>query len=185
MGLETGTYISDLVATNPVGATDDRATADDHLRLIKAVLQNTFPTANSAINISAFIKTLLDDSDAATARGTLGLGSMATKGIATGTYTTASLATGAGDERWVSHGLGTDDVDFGAVLYGSNTLGDGKQNVIGRIAGPLGEFTDFGYADAQSFSFSGLPTTGNLAIIVKNNHSASQSITVKWWARTR
>lgn len=73
MGLETGTYISDLVATNPVGATDDRATADDHLRLIKAVLQNTFPTANSAINISAFIKTLLDDSDAATARGTLGL----------------------------------------------------------------------------------------------------------------
>lgn len=49
MGLETGTYISDLVATNPVGATDDRATADDHLRLIKAVLKATFPNINGAV----------------------------------------------------------------------------------------------------------------------------------------
>jgi len=43
MGLEVATYISELVATNPVGAVDDYATADDHLRLIKAVLQAQFP----------------------------------------------------------------------------------------------------------------------------------------------
>jgi hypothetical protein len=43
MGLESATYISQLIATNPVGAVDDYATADDHLRLIKGVLQNQFP----------------------------------------------------------------------------------------------------------------------------------------------
>jgi len=43
MGLETGTYINDLVTTNPVGATDQKQFGDDHLRLIKAVLKGTFP----------------------------------------------------------------------------------------------------------------------------------------------
>lgn len=42
MGLETGTYIGDLVASNPT-ATDDQKYGDDHLRLIKAALQNTLP----------------------------------------------------------------------------------------------------------------------------------------------
>jgi hypothetical protein len=49
MGLEAATYINGLVATNPVGATDDRSTADDHLRLIKAVLLNTFPNLTGAV----------------------------------------------------------------------------------------------------------------------------------------
>lgn len=49
MGLEAATYISELVATNPVGGVDNYATADDHLRLLKGVLQSTFPNANSAI----------------------------------------------------------------------------------------------------------------------------------------
>lgn len=43
MGLETGTYINDLVVTNPVGATDPKSQGDDHLRLIKTVLKSTFP----------------------------------------------------------------------------------------------------------------------------------------------
>lgn len=45
MGLETGTYIADLVPANP-GATDLESQGDDHLRLIKSILQATFPTAN-------------------------------------------------------------------------------------------------------------------------------------------
>jgi hypothetical protein len=49
MGLETGNYISDLIATNPPG-TDPKSQGDDHLRLIKDVLKKTFPDANSAIN---------------------------------------------------------------------------------------------------------------------------------------
>ena len=42
MGLEAATFISELVATNPTGA-DDYSTADDHIRLVKAVLQGQFP----------------------------------------------------------------------------------------------------------------------------------------------
>jgi hypothetical protein len=48
MGLETGTYISDLVTTNPVGASDVKGQGDDHLRLIKSVLKATFPNASRA-----------------------------------------------------------------------------------------------------------------------------------------
>lgn len=44
MSLETGTYIGDLVATNPAG-TDPKSQGDDHLRLIKKTLQNQFGTA--------------------------------------------------------------------------------------------------------------------------------------------
>lgn len=51
MGLETGTYLDDLVRTNPLG-TDDRSTADDHLRLIKDFLLNTFPNLDAACNMT-------------------------------------------------------------------------------------------------------------------------------------
>jgi microcystin-dependent protein len=49
MALETGTYISDLVATNPVGS-DPIAYADDHLRLIKSTLLATFPKVKGAVS---------------------------------------------------------------------------------------------------------------------------------------
>jgi hypothetical protein len=52
MGLESATYISQLVETNPVGATDPKSQGDDHIRLIKAVLKNTFPNINAAVNAS-------------------------------------------------------------------------------------------------------------------------------------
>jgi hypothetical protein len=53
MGLETGTHINDLVATNPVSG-DTKSQGDDHLRLIKAILQNTFPTAAKAFYFPDF-----------------------------------------------------------------------------------------------------------------------------------
>src|SRR6187455_2813753 len=49
MGLEAATYINQLVPSNPVGATDPKAQGDDHLRLIKQTLQNTFPNINAAV----------------------------------------------------------------------------------------------------------------------------------------
>lgn len=50
MGLESATYISDLDPSNPLGG-DGKNQGDDHIRLIKQVLQNTFPNANAAQNI--------------------------------------------------------------------------------------------------------------------------------------
>jgi hypothetical protein len=49
MGLETGTYIDDLVITNPVSS-DKRRFGDDHLRLIKTCLKNSFPNIDGPVN---------------------------------------------------------------------------------------------------------------------------------------
>jgi hypothetical protein len=51
MGLESATYIDELVNTNPTGA-DNRNTADDHIRLIKSVLQSSFPNISGAVSAS-------------------------------------------------------------------------------------------------------------------------------------
>ena len=51
MGLETGTYISDLVVTNPT-STDPKSQGDDHLRLVKSTLKNTFPNITGAMTVS-------------------------------------------------------------------------------------------------------------------------------------
>ena len=48
MALESATYIDGLVATNPV-STDPLSSADDHMRLIKATLKNTFPNITGAV----------------------------------------------------------------------------------------------------------------------------------------
>lgn len=48
MALETGNYVSDLVITNPTGA-DNRRQGDDHLRLIKKVITQSFPNINGAV----------------------------------------------------------------------------------------------------------------------------------------
>ncbi len=47
MGLETATYITDLVSTNPLG-TDSKAQGDNHIRLLKEVLKTQFPSLGSA-----------------------------------------------------------------------------------------------------------------------------------------
>lgn len=50
-GLETGTYISDLVSTNPLSS-DLASTADDHIRLLKATIKATFPNINAAVTLT-------------------------------------------------------------------------------------------------------------------------------------
>lgn len=51
MGLESATYISGLDAANPVSG-DSLGQADDHMRLIKSTIKNTFPNINAAMNAS-------------------------------------------------------------------------------------------------------------------------------------
>lgn len=52
MALETGTFISDLDPDNPSG-TDFINSGDEHLRLIKDVIKNTFPNITGAVNLSS------------------------------------------------------------------------------------------------------------------------------------
>jgi hypothetical protein len=49
MALETVTYISDLVATNPASG-DSLNQTDDHLRIIKSAIKNTFPNINGPVS---------------------------------------------------------------------------------------------------------------------------------------
>jgi microcystin-dependent protein len=54
MTVETATYIADLQPTNPPG-TDPKSQGDDHIRLIKQVLQNTFTGASRAFQLPSTI----------------------------------------------------------------------------------------------------------------------------------
>lgn len=51
MGLETATYINGLVPSNPTQG-DLISAGDDHIRLIKSALRNTFPNIAGAITVS-------------------------------------------------------------------------------------------------------------------------------------
>ena len=46
MALESASWITQLVATNPVVG-DPVGEGDDHLRMLKTVLQNSFPSSSS------------------------------------------------------------------------------------------------------------------------------------------
>jgi hypothetical protein len=48
MALEAGNYVGDLVAANPAAA-DPKSQGDDHLRLIKLALRQTFPGFAGAV----------------------------------------------------------------------------------------------------------------------------------------
>ena len=82
MPIEAATYISQLNSSYPLG-TDDRSTTDDHLRLIKAVLQAQFPSLgaaavnataaelNALAGLSAVIDTFLGAANEAAARAAI------------------------------------------------------------------------------------------------------------------
>jgi microcystin-dependent protein len=65
MPLETATYISDLVPSNPA-ASDGMNNADDHMRLIKAALKTTFPSISGVVTAT---HTQLNNAVAATVNG--------------------------------------------------------------------------------------------------------------------
>lgn len=54
MSLESGTYVSDLDVSNPTSG-DPEAQGDDHLRLIKSTLKNTFPNAGKVFRFPDFL----------------------------------------------------------------------------------------------------------------------------------
>ena len=52
MAIESATWISDLDPANPKG-TDQKGTADDHARLIKQTIVNSFSNINAEVSASA------------------------------------------------------------------------------------------------------------------------------------
>ena len=66
MALETGSYVNSLVVVNPA-STDGLAQADDHLRLIKSTIKNTFPSITGAVTSTQAELNVLTGSSATTA----------------------------------------------------------------------------------------------------------------------
>jgi hypothetical protein len=97
MGLETGTYISDLVAANPVGATDPKSAGDNHIRLLKATILATFAAITGAVTAS---HTELNNLAGVTGKTGTGNVVLSASPTLTGTVTAATVAattlTGAG-----------------------------------------------------------------------------------------
>ena len=101
MGLETSTYVDGLNTSNPA-ATDGLAQADDHIRLIKTVLKNTFPNLNGAVtaspadlnNTSAIPTTLTDLGISDGSNGQV----LQTNG--SGTFSFITLPTGSTDTNY-------------------------------------------------------------------------------------
>lgn len=139
MGLEAGTYISDLVTTNPVGASDAKSQGDDHLRLIKATLKNTFPNITGAMTLT---HTQLNEAarlsaaNVFTANQTLGGGGSRILTLnATGTNAIEiGRVDGVASTPHIdmhSSTDGTNDYDVRMIASGGNTSdGQGTLNVI-------------------------------------------------------
>ena len=68
MALESATYISGLVTTNPTGS-DSISQGDDHIRLIKTVLKNSLPNVTTATQPIVKVE-LFEDSSGTTVNST-------------------------------------------------------------------------------------------------------------------
>ena len=94
MALEAATYVSGLNASNPTGS-DDIKQGDDHLRLLKSVLQATFPTASRALYPDAAEVTV------ASAGVCDVLGAATDRVLVSGTTTITSFGTGTNRMKFV------------------------------------------------------------------------------------
>ena len=122
MGLETATYISQLVPTNPTSS-DPVSQGDDHLQLIKSVLQAQFTTLGAAaVTTTAAELNLLD--------GKTTLATEGTAVLSTGeTVTTKFLRTdGDGTSSWQIPAGTTYTAGDGLDLTGTAFSTDLKSN---------------------------------------------------------
>ena len=99
MALENGTYVNSLVPANPA-STDGLAQADDHIRLIKSTLQNTFPNLTGAVTA-----TQADLNDIPSTLTDLGI----TDGSASGQVLTTD---GSGNFSFIALPAGTTDTNY-------------------------------------------------------------------------
>lgn len=120
MSVEAATYIQDLQPVNPPSS-DPRSQGDDHLRLLKTVLQNTFPTLGKAIYFGTVTAKTANFTVVATDMNTL-----FTIGTGTGSVTATLPTLVAGDAGWNCRFIKTtSDVNPVFVAPASGTLTSG------------------------------------------------------------
>ena len=125
MGLETATYISQLVDTNPT-TSDPVSQGDDHLRLIKSVLQDQFTTLGAAaVTTTAAELNLLDGVTTLAPEGTAVLStgeSGGTKFLREDGDGTSSWQSAAGTTYTAGDGLDLSTTTFSTDLLSNGGL---------------------------------------------------------------
>jgi len=148
MGLETATYISQLVATNPL-ATDPISQGDDHLRLIKSVLQAQFSglSGTTAVTASGAEMNLVDGCTATTAElNYLDITTLGTSEDSKALTQASSVVTvGATSGNQILNIASHDLVDGGLKLAG--TLVTSSATEINKLDGLSASTTELDYND--------------------------------------
>src|SRR5262245_7878303 len=136
MGLEAGTWVSDLDVNNPV-AGDPRNQGDDHLRLIKSVLKNTFPNASKAQRLPTSSAKTADFTVASTDQNVV-----FSVGTSSGSVTiTLPTLSSPGDHGWVCYfvKVSTDTNPMfvqpaaGTLMSGPLTLTKTRRCIPGKV----------------------------------------------------
>lgn len=130
MGLESVTYISDLVATNPVGATDPKYQGDDHIRNIKSALLATFPNIDGAMTCTQAELNVLDGVTAGTVTASKGIVVDSNKDAGTFRNVTATSI--------FATTFDTNAAAAGVTLAGVTLAADGTDSNISIIITPKG-----------------------------------------------
>lgn len=168
MGLEAATYISGLVATNPVGATDPVSQGDDHIRLLKNVLQSSFPAIAGAVTathtelsqlhggvltslgfgaVGAPTYSFSGDTDTGIYRSTANEWSAVAGGSAVFAVKTSSLVMNSGKLFYAANGSAAapsisfdSDIDSGFYSIGANLIGVTLNGALVTTFGTSGLF---------------------------------------------
>lgn len=160
MGLETGTYISDLVSTNPVSA-DPKSQGDDHIRLIKSTVQATFPNVTSAVTPTHTELNYVDGVTSAI-QGQLDLKAPLESPSLTGTPTTPTAETGTSGTQIAS-------LDFVIATSLAGTL-PGQAGNAGKVLMTNG--TDANWSDTLDTSII-VPSAGTAFATTTGTESLS------------
>jgi microcystin-dependent protein len=150
--LESGSYIDDLNVSNPANS-DLLSAADDHVRLIKSVLKNTFPDFDGPVEFTVDelnnLLTLIDDGTIPLAPGSLEAPSLHFDDAAdTGLYLTEDGGMGlaiGGEEVLTLDGDGDLTVPNDITLEGNGTSAFGLFVPTGTVLDFAGSTAPNGY----------------------------------------
>lgn len=183
-GLETATYINGLVSSNPTG-NDNFSTTDDHIRLLKTTVKNSFPNISGPMLADQTELNILDGTTITTSQlnavAALSLGEIGVLDGLTSSTTELNLLTGRTGTIWTSTNDGAASTLDADLLDG---LGSGSffrlspaatQSVPGLV-GITDTSTDF----VREFlsGLKGLKVSGYIApiVIACRNGAAGSSI---------
>jgi hypothetical protein len=162
MSLEAATYIHELDSANPTGA-DPRAQGDDHTRLVKSTLQNTFSAVEGEVTASHTELNYLDGATGVTGTG----------------HTVRSIAPAL---------TGTATAE---TLNASGELQVDGTSVLKMVNGTGGTYTASADDTGKIVDCTGNITLGNVAtgttIVLMNTSAGSLTVTathgtLKYWA---